>query len=208
MPAREESKQMELEKLRAQSPIAAAWTSLASNSMRAAALLSVLAVGCADTGEQESPDELAEAAPELQAYTYLPTGFYTTPETGGKVLFVKGTTYCWVLDPGQLDALAIVNFGGYKRGTTKTSLASIATDRAGSSNSYCDWPGGMVMQDNPQELENAVYFIDERNKTSCHLISDEQVYHHGGWGIVWDMPHAYWDAKFKTVTRYLGDCTY
>jgi hypothetical protein len=158
----------------------------------------LLFVGCAaDATATSDPADETEIAQTEQAYYYLSSGFYKTPQTGDKVLAVWQNYYCWVLDPGEWAAIAITN--GWGQNTANVSLYAIAEGRAGSSTTWCQWPNGMLRRGNEAE----VYLI--QNGRSCHLLNAEQVAHHGGWSQVWNAPA---DSKFTWVTYYDGSCTW
>jgi hypothetical protein len=150
-------------------------------------------------------DGVAKSESEI-AYSYW--GFWHTPQTGPSVTLASWSDYnpyyCWVVDPGELSAIAIQNH--WDKGVGTVDLSTLAYGRPGSSGTFCPWPNGMFV------VDGAVYLVQGATRTSqgtsCHVISNEQVAHHGGWGLVWQPGLPAWQMNFKLASAYKGDCAW
>jgi hypothetical protein len=161
--------------------------------------------GCtAPTSQQEEEETAASSEEPLNAGWNLSDGFYRV-DRGAAVYMINGySNYCWVYDPGQLDAL------GHARGmsTNVLNLASFGGVSGWASLSWrnytgtCAYPDGMYRR----ESEQAVYLVT--GNSYCWVRDNDQVSHHGGWRAVYVIDRPVSEAKFQDGRTFSGTCAW
>src|SRR5438552_2849762 len=88
-----------------------------------------------ESASETGKSEQAFILPRDWTFDVISPGFYQAPETGNKIFWVESTTFCWVLDEGEWDAIAIQKNNGNTSYQT-APLSQITSLRSGSVNTH------------------------------------------------------------------------
>ena len=185
--------------------------------------LCVAASGCAmEAGGDESAGAASDqdVATTKSELSQLAEGLYKTAGSNKVYAVYNRTTagqpgfYCWVIDPGEVDALRAVNGahpisigpGSNWNQIITTTMDQIAYRRYGNSDSFCPWPSGMLVKGNAVYAILGATYASEG--TSCHILTNEQVDHHGGWNVVWHPSQPDSALNFQLGSAFTGECTW